>query len=142
MGRAVDLLIVDDDATQLQLVEAMLRELGLQHRCHYAPNGFKALDFLHRLHPFEKAPRPQLILLDLNMPGMNGCEVLQQLKSDPALLSIPVIMFSSSQAEKDVSACYQGHGNAYIRKPADYEETLTIFRDLDRFWAQSAMLGN
>jgi CheY-like chemotaxis protein len=142
MGRAVDLLIVDDDRGQLQLVEAMIRELGLQHRCHYTSNGFETLDFLHRVHPFEKAPRPQLILMDLNMPGMDGCEVLQQLKSDPALLSIPVIMFSSSQAEKDVSACYREHGNAYVRKPADFEETLTLFRDIDRFWAQSVTLAS
>jgi two-component system, chemotaxis family, response regulator Rcp1 len=140
MGRVLDLLIVDDDPGQLRLVEALLADLKLLHHCYYAPNGPKALDFLNRRRPFEDVPRPNLILLDVNMPGMNGCEVLHHVKSDPDLRSIPVIMLSSSQALKDVNACYSEHANAYISKPEDLESTLDVLRDIDRFWGDTALL--
>lgn len=140
MGREFDLLIVDDDPDQLQLIEALVRELGLRHRCHYVASGPQAFDFLRRVPPFEKAPRPQLILLDLNMPGMNGCEVLRSLKSDVNLLSIPVIMLSNSQEENDINACYREHANVYLKKPADYEGTLALLRNINRFWAESALI--
>ncbi len=134
MSDALDFLIVDDDLSQLYLMESLLRDLGLQHKCHYASNGEQALDLLHRTHPFENAPRPSLILLDLNMPGMSGREVLERIKSDPQLRSIPTIVLSSSLAPKDVNACYQQHANAYIHKPMDIDETLQLLSGIDRFW--------
>jgi len=140
MGRALDLLIVDDNPGQLKLVQALLQDLGLMHRCHYAQDGPKALDFLYRRTPFEEAPRPHLILLDLNMPGMAGCEVLRLVKSDSALCSIPVIMLSTSEALKDVDACYSEHANAYVVKPRDLESNLNLLRDIDRFWADKSVL--
>ena len=140
MGRVFDLLIVDDDPGQLRLMQILLGELGLGHRCYYTSNGPKALDFLHRRAPLEEAPRPHLILLDLNMPGMNGCEVLRQIKSDPELCAIPVIILSSSQAESDVDACYREHANAYIHKPADLASNLGLLREIDRFWAECALV--
>ena len=88
--RVRDLLIVDDDPIQAYLFEKVLRELGLEHRCFHAPGGNQALDFLHRIVPFENAPRPALIVLDLNMPGMDGCSVLREIKADPDLRRIPV----------------------------------------------------
>ena len=141
MGRVFDLLIVDDDPSQLRLVEVMIHDLGLQHRCHYASSGPKALDFLMRVYPFEHAPRPHLILLDLNMPGMDGCELLHLLKSNPSLLSIPVIVLSTSYAQQDVDSCYREHANAYVKKPADYEGTFNLLRDIDRFWAGTAVVA-
>ncbi len=140
MGRVFDLLIVDDDPAQLQLAQSLLAELGLPHRCHHASDGPKAIDFLQRKHPFEEAPRPHLILMDLNMPGMDGCEVLRRVKSDAQLCAIPVIMFSSSQALQDVNAAYCGRANAYICKPTELEANLTLFRDIVRFWAEVAVL--
>lgn len=138
MGRVFDLLIVDDDPVQLQLVQDLVRELGLLHRCHCVSDGGKALDLLRRRPPFEKAPRPDLILLDLNMPGMHGSEVLHRIKSDLELGSIPVIMLSSSEALQDVDACYREHANAYIQKPTDLESNLALLREIDRFWAELA----
>lgn len=138
MGRVFDLLIVDDDPGQVHLIQALMRELGLRHRCYGAQGGNAALDFLRRKPPFEEAPRPDLIFLDLNMPGMGGCEVLHQIKSDPDLSSIPVIMLSSSEALQDVDACYREHANAYIRKPLDLESNLTLVREINRFWAELA----
>lgn len=142
MGRVFDMLVVDDDPGQKTLIQGVLGELGLSHRCHYAPNGPKALDFLRRTPPFENAPRPDLILLDFNMPGMDGCEVLHSVKSDPDLCSIPVVMLSSSEALKDVDACYREHANAYVLKPTDLESHLTLLRNLDRFWSQCVLASH
>lgn len=141
MSRALDLLIVDDDPSQIRLVKSLIAELGLPHRCQYASNGSMALDYLRQKPPFTDVARPNLILLDLNMPGMDGCEVLRAIKTDPQLRTIPVIMLSSSQASQDVQACYAEHANAYIHKPSDLESNLDVLREIDRFWSVFAYLG-
>lgn len=122
------------------MIEALLGHLHLPHGCYYASSGPSALDFLKQRPPFESVPRPDLILLDLNMPGMSGSEVLHQVKSDPALRSIPVIMVSGSLASNDVQTCYKEHANAYISKPPDMESTLKLLQDIHRFWADTALL--
>ncbi|HEX4772864.1 MAG TPA: response regulator [Bryobacteraceae bacterium] len=140
MGRVFDLLIVDDDPGQLRILESSLRELGLLHKCHHCDSGQKALDFLHRRAPFEGTPRPHLILLDFNMPDMDGCEVLRQVKSDPGLRSIPVVMMSSSRALRDINACYTEYANAYVSKPPDLEGNLDLLRHLDQFWSHCELV--
>src|SRR4051794_4761341 len=95
-GRSRDLLIVDDDPNQVRLFEIMLEDLGLEHRCIHALSGQEALKILLRTPPYKDAPRPELIILDLNMPGMHGCDLLRELKRDPEFRGIPVIMFSST----------------------------------------------
>jgi len=129
-------LIVDDDLSQLHLVQALLRELNVSHECHYAANGPQALNFLNRRPPFERAPRPDLVLLDLDLPGMNGYQVLQHLKHDPNLRSIPTIILSSSRAIEDVNACYEEHANAFVQKPTDLDESLRVLEGIDRFWSR------
>ena len=140
MNAEFNLLVVDDDPGQVRLIRALLGHLGLSHRCHCALNGHSALDFLNKKPPFEHAPRPNLVLLDLNMPGMNGCDVLRYVKSDPELRSIPVIVLSTSQAAQDVNACYSEHANAYVYKGPDLESNLNLLRDIDRFWGAAAVL--
>jgi two-component system, chemotaxis family, response regulator Rcp1 len=140
MERLFDLLVVDDEPAQLRLMQIVIKELGLRHRFHCATSAAVALDFLNRRAPFQDAPRPHLILLDVNMPGMNGCEVLQCIKQDPRFRSIPVIMLSNSQALNDIATCYGAHANAYICKPKDLAENLTVMRELSRFWFQTASL--
>src|SRR4051812_14235074 len=93
------LLVVDDDFAQAYLFEESLKELGVAHECYLAVGGKQALDFLRQNHPYENAPQPELIILDIHMPGMNGCEVLRQIKADPILHRIPVIMFSLASAD-------------------------------------------
>jgi CheY-like chemotaxis protein len=137
--RSRDLLIIDDDVAQAYLFERLLNELGLAHKCHHAADGRQALDFLRRCHPYENAPRPELIILDIHMPGIDGCAVLGEIKRDSNLRCIPVIMFSLAGAE-EIDACYCEHANAYIRKPADYEGTLHVVRQIERFWFHTVQL--
>ena len=137
---ACDLLIVDDDAGQVRLLEILLDELGLAHRCHRAFNGDAALLFLRKAPPYQDAPRPHLILMDLNMPDMNGCEVLRRIKSDPQLATIPVIILSSSQSSQDVGACYDNQANAYIVKPGNFDAAMAMMQSIDRFWCGTALL--
>jgi CheY-like chemotaxis protein len=139
--RPRDLLIVDDDALQAYLFEQSLRELGFEHRCFHAPGGAQALDFLRRTSHFQNAPRPDLIILDMNMPGMDGCSVLREIKADPQLRSIPVIMFSATERDEDFDRCYHERANACIRKPKDYVDSLLVVREIERFWFQTAELA-
>lgn len=138
--RRRDLLIVDDDAAQVLLFRYSLRELGYHHRCHHVPGGTEALDFLRRNRPYEDAPRPDLIILDVNMPGMNGCQVLAKIKSDPELSSIPVVMFSMGVSQSEINDCYAQHANAYVQKPIDFQANLSLLNDLEQFWFQIARL--
>jgi len=137
-GKRRDLLIVDDDVAQAYLFERLLKELGLATRCHYAAGGTQALDFLRRRHPYEKVPRPELIILDIHMPGTDGCAVLREIKGDPRLRCIPVIMFSLAAEEFD--ACYLEQANACIRKPDDFDGTLRVVREIEQFWFHTVQL--
>ena len=135
-----NLLIVDDDMKQAKLLEHLLAELGHNHKCFYADSGPAALEFLRRETPHENAPRPDLILLDVNMPGSNGCDTLRLIKDDPSLRCIPVIMFSASVDHLDVTRCYEQHANAYIRKPLDLEANLSLVQKIEKFWFHTARL--
>lgn len=138
-SRVCDLLIVDDDVGQYRLFEISLQDLGFDHRCHRAADAKTALAFLHRRAPFETAPRPHLIVLDINMPGVNGCDLLCKIKSDPAIATIPVIMLSSSVRSETVRECYSQHANAYLTKPADYETAVDLVASIEKFWLQYAV---
>jgi chemotaxis family two-component system response regulator Rcp1 len=135
-----DLLIVDDDLEQAKLFEVLLAELGRGHRCHHAGSGAAALRFLRLEAPHENAPRPDLIILDVNMPEQDGCDTLQTIKSDPNLRSIPVIMFSASLHETDILRCYTQHANAYVQKPVDLEAGLSVVRQIEAFWFHTVQL--
>jgi two-component system, chemotaxis family, response regulator Rcp1 len=132
---ALNLLVVDDNVDQFRLVRILLKELKLPHVCHYAQDGVQALKFLNRRPPFEAAPRPDLVLLDFDMPGMNGCEVLHELKGNPSLRSIPAIILSGSRAPENVNDCYREHANAFVQKPMNLDDTLRVLESIDRFWS-------
>jgi CheY-like chemotaxis protein len=123
------------------MLRTLLREMGLSYKCHHCSSGAQALDYLHRRPPFQNAVRPHLILLDLNMPGMDGCEVLRQVKSDSQTRSIPVVMLSTSRSREDVAACYTAHANAYMRKPTDLAGNVAMLQHLDQFWKDCELLG-
>jgi len=135
-----NLLVVDDDENQARLFRLMLADLGHPHKCHNATSGAAALAFLARKTPHENAPRPDLIILDVNMPGEDGCATLQIIKSDPEMQSIPVIVFSASLDDADMLRSYTQHANAYVRKPVDFESSLHVVRQIESFWFHTARL--
>jgi two-component system, chemotaxis family, response regulator Rcp1 len=112
----------------------------VQHELHVARDGVEAIAFLHRQEAFQKAPRPDLILLDLNLPRKDGREVLGEIKADPDLRSIPVIILTSSQTEEDILKTYDLHANGYIVKPVNLEQFFMVIRQIKEFWMSIVML--
>jgi CheY-like chemotaxis protein len=131
---AVDVLLVEDDPADVMLIEEAFEQYRMLSRLHVVGDGEEALRFLRRAGEFADAPRPSLVLLDLNLPRRNGLEVLAELKADPDLLSIPVVMLTTSQAEEDIARSYLLHANAYIAKPVDFERFTHVVRQIDDFF--------
>lgn len=139
--KPVDILLVEDNPGDVRLTQEAMREVGMSHTLHVARHGAEAMDFLSQCGDFIDAPRPDLVLLDLNLPRLNGREVLKQMKNDPELRRIPVIVFSTSDAQRDVADSYDLHANCYIIKPVDFDEFLEVVRTMDRFWFRLVKLS-
>src|SRR5579862_3468384 len=110
----MDVLLVEDNTSEARLVQLAIIETKIECTVNLARHGQEAIDYLRNEHDFQNPERPDLILLDLNLPGKSGIEVLSEIKSDELLKQIPVIIFSSSRSEKDITSCYRLHANAYI----------------------------
>ena len=136
----VEILLVEDNAGDHRLTQEALREGKVYNNLHWAKDGVEALDFLHRRGKHAKAPRPDLILLDLNLPRKDGREVLSEIKSDEDLKTIPVVILTTSQAEEDVVKSYHLHANCYVTKPVDLEKFIVVVQSIDRFWLTIATL--
>lgn len=134
------ILLVDDNSTDLMIMREAFAHTTLHSVLHTAKNGEEAMAFLRNAHGFAKAPRPDLIILDLNMPRKNGHEVLTEIKSDPLLLRIPVIILTTSQANEDISQAYAAHANCYIRKPVDFDEFEKVMSIIEQFWFDIVIL--
>ena len=132
--RPVEILMVDDNPADARLTELALKEDKVRSRLNVVRDGGQALAFLRREGPYAGAPQPDLIVLDLNLPGVSGHEVLAAVKSDPALRRIPVVVLTSSDAESDVAKSYDLHANCYIKKPVDLDALAAIVRVIDEFW--------
>ena len=131
---AVDILLVEDNPGDAELTRIAFREAQFAHPLQVVQDGVEALAFLRREPPFSHAPRPGLILLDLNLPRMDGCQVLHAIKSDPDLRRIPVCVLTTSREEMDVVRSYDLHANSYITKPATIESFFDAVRRLERYW--------
>jgi CheY-like chemotaxis protein len=127
-------LLVEDSPGDVALTKRALQKANAPTELHVVNDGDEALEFLFRRGPFTAAPRPDLILLDLNLPKVDGRAVLAEIKADPALRSIPVVVLTTSTAEQDVARSYELHANAYIAKPVDFGNFLEIVRVLLAFW--------
>jgi CheY-like chemotaxis protein len=136
----VEILLVEDNAGDHRLTQEALREGKVYNNLHWAKDGVEALDFLHQRGKHAKAPRPDLILLDLNLPRKDGREVLSEIKSDEDLKTIPVVILTTSQAEEDVVKSYHLHANCYVTKPVDLEKFIVVVQSIDRFWLTIATL--
>jgi CheY-like chemotaxis protein len=131
------ILIVDDSPEDCEATRRALRQSGLANPIVYCGDGDEALDFLHRRGAYSEpgaAPRPCIILLDLNMPGTDGREVLQDIKGDSELKKIPVVVFTTSDDDRDVNACYQMGANSYIQKPVDLAGFIQAVQRMTDFW--------
>ncbi len=138
--KAVDILLVEDNPGDIRLTQEAMKEARLTNTLHVARNGVQALDFLHQRGEFAAAPRPDLVLLDLNLPQLSGREVLKQMKDDAELRRIPVIVLSTSEASRDVLESYDLHANCYINKPVDFDEFLRLLVSIESFWFQLVKL--
>ena len=134
MTSRIVMLLVEDNPADAYLTAENLKTSKILHDLHTVETGEAALDFLHQAGKFAEAPRPDLIFLDLNLPGMHGRDVLEAVKSDPDLKSIPVVILTSSQAEEDVVKAYTLMANAYIKKPVDLDGFGKVVQGIEGFW--------
>jgi CheY-like chemotaxis protein len=136
-----DILLIEDDLGDAGLVRIALRRGPFDVRMHHVKDGVEAMAFLHRTGPgFQGGPRPDLILLDLNLPGKSGHEILQDMKADGDLRSIPVVILSTSEAERDVLKAYVLGANAFVTKPMDAEDFSRAIHGIETFWFTVAQL--
>ena len=138
--KSLEILLVEDNPGDVRLLVEALKEARVPSRLHLAEDGVQAMAFLRRRAPFGAAPRPDLILLDLNLPRKNGREVLAEIKDDPGLKSIPIVVLTTSQAEQDVLRSYQLHANCYISKPVGLENFIEVVRSIEAFWLNTVRL--
>jgi CheY-like chemotaxis protein len=131
---SIDVLLVEDDEADALIIREAFEYYKIRNRLHVVTDGEAALAFLRNLPPYPDAPRPGLILLDVNLPRRDGLAVLAELKQDPALLMLPVVMLTSSRAEEDILRSYSLHANAYVSKPVDFEHFIEAIRQIDDFF--------
>jgi CheY-like chemotaxis protein len=130
----IEILLVEDNPGDVRLTQEALREGKLHNRLSVCDDGAKAIDFLHRRGPYAEAPRPDLILLDLNLPKKDGRQVLSEIKADESLRRIPVVVLTSSQADEDVIKAYDLQVNCYITKPIELTQFLSVVKAIEDFW--------
>jgi chemotaxis family two-component system response regulator Rcp1 len=133
-ARPIDILIAEDSPADVMLMREALQHAKVLNTLHVVDNGVEAMEFLRRIGKYREAPRPDLILLDLNMPRKNGQEVLAEIKDDESLRAIPVIILTTSRTDADIAAAYGGHANCYIAKPVDFDAFAEVVRSIQSFW--------
>jgi len=130
----VDILLVEDDPGDVLMTQEAFEHHKIRNSLHVVSDGVEALQFLRGEEPYEGMPRPGLILLDLNLPKKDGREVLAEIKAEPSLRTIPVVVLTTSEAEEDVLRSYDLHANAYVTKPVDFERFVEVVRQIDEFF--------
>ena len=138
----IDILLVEDNPGDVRLAREALKDSKLLNRLHHAADGEEALNFLRRKGKFSDAPRPNLILLDLNLPKKDGRQVLAEIKEDDGLKRIPVVILTVSSAEEDILKTYNLHANCYITKPIDLNQFLKVVKSIEDFWLTIVKLPN
>jgi CheY-like chemotaxis protein len=133
-GKAIEILLVEDNPGDVRLTVEALKEGKVLNHLSVAMDGTEALAFLRREGPYANAPRPDLVLLDLNLPKKDGREVLAEIKQDADLKRIPVVILTTSQAEQDILKTYDLHANCFITKPVDLDQFITVVKAVEDFW--------
>ncbi len=132
--RPIEILLVEDSPSDAEFTAEALKEAKVRNHLSLVEDGVQAMEFLRRQGKYAQAPRPDLIMLDLNLPRKDGREVLAELKEDADLKMIPVVVLTTSRAEEDVLRAYQLHANCYITKPVDFQQFLNVVRSIESFW--------
>jgi two-component system response regulator len=132
--RPIEILLVEDSPTDVLLAREALEYSKLLNNLHVVSDGVQAMDFLRREGEYSQAPRPDLVLLDLNLPRKDGREVLAEIKADETLKLIPVVILTTSHDEKDVAAAYGSYANCYITKPVDFNQFVEVIKSIENFW--------
>ncbi|MBU7042518.1 MAG: response regulator [Theionarchaea archaeon] len=136
----IEILLVEDSPGDVRLTIEALKEGKVHNNMHVAKDGVEAMAFLHRKGEFTQAPRPDLILLDLNLPKKDGREVLKEIKEDKNLKRIPVVILTISTAEEDILKTYNLHANCYITKPVDLDQFIRVVKSIEDFWLEIVKL--
>ena len=139
-GQPIEVLLVEDDPGDELMTREAFEENKVRNNLHVARDGEQALDFLNRRGEFKDAPRPDLVLLDLNLPKFDGRQVLAEIKADDDLRTIPVVVLTTSSAEEDILRSYQLHANAYVTKPVDFARFIQVVRQIDDFFVSVVRL--
>ncbi|WP_378739909.1 response regulator [Nocardia brasiliensis] len=139
-GQPIDILLVEDDPGDELMTREAFEDNKIGNTLHVAHDGQEALDFLYQQGVYENAPRPDLILLDLNLPKYDGRQILERIKADPDLTHIPVVVLTTSAAEEDILRSYKLHANAYVTKPVDLDQFVTAIKHIDDFFVQVVRL--
>lgn len=134
LGRAVEFLLAEDNPGDVRLTQEALRDSKISNHLNVVPDGIEAIAFLRREGKYADAPRPDVVLLDLNLPKKDGREVLAAIKSDPELKRIPVVIITSSEAEQDILRTYELHANCYVTKPVDLDQFIKVIQSIETFW--------
>jgi CheY-like chemotaxis protein len=140
-GVPIEILLVEDNPGDARLTREALRDAKVRNNLHVAPDGVEALAFLRRQGKHAAVPKPDLILLDLNLPKKDGREVLEAVKQDDQLRHIPVVILTTSQAERDIVESYRLRANAYVTKPVDLEQFLRVVQSIEHFWLEIVKLS-
>ncbi len=136
----IHVLLVEDDPGDVLMTQEAFEHHKLRNQLHVVPDGVEALAFLRREGEHADAPRPGLVLLDLNLPRKDGREVLEEVKNDASLRSIPIVVLTTSQAEEDILRSYNLHANAYVAKPVDFDRFIEVIRQIDDFFVSVVKL--
>ena len=137
----IEILLVEDNPGDVRLTKEALKDAKVRNNLHVAMDGVEALAFLRKQGKYSAVVRPDLILLDLNLPRKNGREVLEEIKQDPALQHIPIVILTTSQAEQDVLESYRLRANAYVTKPVDLDQFLKVVGSIEEFWLEIVKLS-
>ncbi len=142
LANTFNILLVEDSPGDVRLIKESLSEGKLCHDLHVVTDGEAAMNFLHRRGDYSEAMSPDLILLDLNLPKKDGREVLSDIKNDPELKNLPVVVLTTSDAEQDIIMTYEQHANCYITKPVNLEQFIRVVRTIEDFWLEIVRLPN
>ena len=140
IGKPVEILLVEDNEGDVGLIEEVFEEAKIRNNLHVAEDGEEAILYLHGKGKFSGSPRPDIIILDLNLPNKDGHEVLREIKEDSNLKNIPVIVLTTSGAEKDILRSYNLHANAYVTKPLDFDQLIKVVKFIENFWLEVVKL--